>query len=133
MTEPVIVRLKTTAVAPVAGTPPTPSTVRSTTADGAGRPAGAPIPRRVSITLAGDSGTNLAADPTGSAAAASDVPYPIKVWVNGHEWAKRQATAAGIGFTALSNGFATCDDPTGLQEICDRLGRARSGSSSNGG
>jgi hypothetical protein len=19
-------------------------------------------------------------------------PYPIKVWVNGHEWAKRQAT-----------------------------------------
>ena len=49
-------------------------------------------------------------------------PYPIKVWVNGHEWAKRQATAAGIGFTALSNGFATCDDPAALQAICDRLG-----------
>jgi hypothetical protein len=49
-------------------------------------------------------------------------PYPIKVWVNGHEWAKRQASAAGIGFTALSNGFASCDDPHGLQEICDRLG-----------
>jgi hypothetical protein len=31
-------------------------------------------------------------------------PYPIKVWVNGHEWAKRQATQAGIEFTALSNG-----------------------------
>ena len=30
-------------------------------------------------------------------------PYPVKVWVNGHEWAKRQAMAAGIGFTALSN------------------------------
>jgi hypothetical protein len=44
------------------------------------------------------------------------------VWINGHEWAKRQATKAGIGFTALSNGFATCDDPTGLQDICDRLG-----------
>ena len=29
---------------------------------------------------------------------------------------------AGIGFTALSNGFATCDDPAALQEICDRLG-----------
>ena len=38
-------------------------------------------------------------------------PYPVKVWVNGHEWAKRQATQAGIGFTELSNGFATCEDP----------------------
>ena len=27
-------------------------------------------------------------------------PYPIKVWLNGHEWAKRQATKAGIGWTA---------------------------------
>jgi hypothetical protein len=49
-------------------------------------------------------------------------PYPIKVWLNGHEWAKRQATHAGIGFTELSNGFATCEDPDGLQTICDRLG-----------
>ena len=51
-------------------------------------------------------------------------PYPIKVWVNGHEWAKRQAIEAGIGFTSLSNGFASCDDPTALQAICDRLGPA---------
>lgn len=49
-------------------------------------------------------------------------PYPIKVWVNGHEWAKRQAMAAGIEFTELSNGFATCTDPEGLQDICDRFG-----------
>ena len=48
-------------------------------------------------------------------------PYPAKIWVNGHEWAKRQALKAGIGFTALSNGFASCDDPAALQEICDRL------------
>ena len=48
-------------------------------------------------------------------------PYPAKIWVNGHEWAKRQALRAGIGFTELSNGFATCDDPAALQEICDRL------------
>ena len=51
-------------------------------------------------------------------------PYPVKVWVNGHEWAKRQATRAGIGFTALSNGFAACQDPAALQAICDRLGPA---------
>ena len=49
-------------------------------------------------------------------------PYPVRAWVNGHEWAKRQALAAGIGFTALSNGFASCDDPAALQAICDRFG-----------
>ncbi|MFV0406611.1 MAG: hypothetical protein ACK5LN_07290 [Propioniciclava sp.] len=49
-------------------------------------------------------------------------PYPIKVWLNGHEWAKRQSADAGIGFTELSNGFATCEDPEALQAICDRLG-----------
>jgi hypothetical protein len=49
-------------------------------------------------------------------------PYPIKVWLNGHEWAKRQAGQAGIGFSELSNGFATCEDAQQLQAICDRLG-----------
>ena len=49
-------------------------------------------------------------------------PYPMKIWLNGHEWAKRQAAKNGIGFAELSNGFATCTDPTALQAICDRLG-----------
>jgi hypothetical protein len=49
-------------------------------------------------------------------------PYPAKIWVNGHEWVKRQAEKAGLGFTALSNGFAACEDPPALQAICDRLG-----------
>jgi len=39
-----------------------------------------------------------------------------------HEWAKRQAAKAGIGFTELSNGFASADDPATLRAICDRLG-----------
>lgn len=51
-------------------------------------------------------------------------PYPAKVWLNGHEWAKQQATAAGIGFGELANGFESCDDPAALQAICDRLGPA---------
>lgn len=51
-------------------------------------------------------------------------PYPAKVWANGHEWAKRQATHAGLTFTALANGFATCADPASLQAICDQLGPA---------
>jgi hypothetical protein len=49
-------------------------------------------------------------------------PYPGKIWVNGHEWAKRQAARAGIGFGELSNGFASCSDPPALQEVCDRFG-----------
>src|SRR6516164_9507980 len=49
-------------------------------------------------------------------------PYPGKIWVNGHEWAKRQAAKAGLSFRELSNGFACCEDPAGLQQICDRLG-----------
>jgi hypothetical protein len=49
-------------------------------------------------------------------------PYPIKIWLNGHEYVKRAATAAGIGFTELDNGFATTVDPAGLQQLCDTLG-----------
>jgi len=49
-------------------------------------------------------------------------PYPAKIWLNGHEWAKQQAARAGIGYRELSNGFAATDDPTALQAICDRLG-----------
>ena len=49
-------------------------------------------------------------------------PYPIKIWINGHEWAKRQAIKAGLRFTELSNGFASCEDPQALQDICDRFG-----------
>jgi hypothetical protein len=49
-------------------------------------------------------------------------PYPLKARVNGHEWVKRQALAAGIGFTGLSSGFASCDDPAALQQVCGRFG-----------
>ncbi len=49
-------------------------------------------------------------------------PYPAKVWVNGHEWAKRQADHAGIAYTGLANGFASCADPDGLAPICERFG-----------
>jgi hypothetical protein len=51
-------------------------------------------------------------------------PYPAKVWLNGHEWAKRQAATAGLVVTELANGFAACDQPACLQQLCDRLGPA---------
>jgi hypothetical protein len=49
-------------------------------------------------------------------------PWPGKVWLNGHEWAGRQALRDGLGYTELENGFATCDQPERLQAICDTLG-----------
>jgi hypothetical protein len=49
-------------------------------------------------------------------------PYPVWLWLNGHEWAKRQLEKAGIGYEALDNGFRRCDDAEALQKICDRLG-----------
>ena len=48
-------------------------------------------------------------------------PYPAKVWLNGHEWAKRQADRLGIPFTALSNGFASTAESGRLQALCDTL------------
>ncbi len=38
-------------------------------------------------------------------------PYNARLCLNGHEWAKRQAMKAGVGFTALDNGFAAVADP----------------------
>jgi hypothetical protein len=49
-------------------------------------------------------------------------PFPVWLWLNGHEWAKRQLVKAGVGYTALDNGFASCDEPALLQRLCDRLG-----------
>jgi hypothetical protein len=43
-------------------------------------------------------------------------PYPVKVCVNGHEWAERQVARAGTGFTELSDGFASCTDPAAAPE-----------------
>jgi hypothetical protein len=52
-------------------------------------------------------------------------PYNAKVCLNGNEWAKHQATKAGVGFEALDNGFASCADQARLQKICDRLDAPR--------
>ncbi len=51
-------------------------------------------------------------------------PYPVKVWVNGHEAVRRMAAAEGLAVAPLANGFAACADPDRLQEICDQLGPA---------
>ena len=49
-------------------------------------------------------------------------PYPIWLWLNGHEWAKRQLAKKGIAYQDLDNGFLSCANPAALQRVCDRLG-----------
>ena len=46
-------------------------------------------------------------------------PYNAKLCCNGNEYAKRMAARAGIGFTALDNGFAAVDDVAAVQNICN--------------
>ena len=60
-------------------------------------------------------------------------PYPAKVWLNGHEWAKRQADRAGLAFTALANGFASCADPDGCRRSATGSARPTCRGSSTGG
>ena len=38
-------------------------------------------------------------------------PWPMKIWVNRHKWAKQQAHKIGFAFTELSNRFAAAEDP----------------------
>ena len=44
-------------------------------------------------------------------------PYNAKVCLNGHEYVKRQLAKRGIGFEALDNAVARCDDPEAMQAI----------------
>src|SRR5437762_7788201 len=49
-------------------------------------------------------------------------PFPIWLWLNGHEWAKRQLEHAGIRYEALDNGFRSCENAALLRQTCERLG-----------
>ena len=49
-------------------------------------------------------------------------PFPVWIWLNGHEWARRQLDKGRVGYAALDNGFRSCAEPALLQRLCDRLG-----------
>ncbi|TAK33186.1 MAG: hypothetical protein EPO40_00785 [Myxococcaceae bacterium] len=49
-------------------------------------------------------------------------PWGGRVYVNGHEWLKRQLAKRGIAFGALDNGLFSCDDPVAAQRIADSFG-----------
>jgi hypothetical protein len=52
----------------------------------------------------------------------SYAPWGLKLYLNGHEWLKRQLAQEGIAFQALDNGFLSCQNPQRLQELADSLG-----------
>ncbi|WP_327582220.1 hypothetical protein OHA25_40655 [Nonomuraea sp. NBC_00507] len=48
-------------------------------------------------------------------------PFNGQVYLNGHEYAKRQCERAGIGFTAADNAIVAAEEPQAIQRICDGL------------
>ncbi len=52
----------------------------------------------------------------------SYAPWGLKIYLNGHEWLKRQLAKEGLGFEALDNGFLKCGNPQRLQELAHSLG-----------
>ena len=52
-------------------------------------------------------------------------PYPAQVWVNGHEWSKRQADRAGVEYRGAVERVRRLPEPERLQAICDELGPRR--------
>jgi DNA-binding PadR family transcriptional regulator len=52
-------------------------------------------------------------------------PYTAKLYINGHEYLKRQLTAHGIGFEPLDNGILSCEDEKAMQGLADTLTPAK--------
>ena len=48
-------------------------------------------------------------------------PYNGKLYLNGHEYAKRQLMRKKIAYEALDNGVRSCSEVEKLQQICDGL------------
>lgn len=51
-------------------------------------------------------------------------PWSLRVWLNGHGWARRRLEDRHLGYQPLDNGFAAVDDGRVLQEACDSLSAA---------
>jgi hypothetical protein len=51
-------------------------------------------------------------------------PWSLRVWCNGHGWARRRLAGRHIGYQSLDNGFARVDDRRALQTACDGFSAA---------
>lgn len=52
-------------------------------------------------------------------------PYPLKIYLNGHEWLKRQLDRRGLKYQPLDNGIQSAEDPSRVQALADQLHAAR--------
>ena len=48
-------------------------------------------------------------------------PFGIRVWLNGHQWLRRQLERSGHSYQPLDNGIAQVDDPAALDRLCARF------------
>ena len=48
-------------------------------------------------------------------------PYNAKLYINGHEYVKRQLKKRGVAFEPLDNGIKSCADPKLLQRLADGM------------
>lgn len=55
----------------------------------------------------------------------SYAPWGGRVYLNGHEWLKRQLSTRGVAFSALDNGIAACAQPELMAELAAGLGPAQ--------
>ncbi len=51
----------------------------------------------------------------------SFAPWGIRVWLNGHQWIRRQLERKGIAYQPLDNGVGAVTDPAALNQLCARL------------
>jgi hypothetical protein len=51
-------------------------------------------------------------------------PWSVRVWLNGHHWARRRLEDRHLGYQSLDNGFASVDDRRVLQTVCDAFSAA---------
>jgi len=52
-------------------------------------------------------------------------PYNAKLYINGHEYLKRQLEKRGVAFEALDNGIKSCANPKLLQRLADEMNAER--------
>jgi hypothetical protein len=48
-------------------------------------------------------------------------PYPVQIYVNGHDWLAHQMANLRLGFVQDDNAFTELDDPKKAQELANRL------------
>jgi hypothetical protein len=51
-------------------------------------------------------------------------PWGMRVWLNGHQWLRRQLERRRIAYQPLDNGVGATDDGAALERLCQRLSAA---------